>query len=154
MSVKIAYISKLGAGYPISNHFTLSEMRCKDGSDKVLYSIELLNKLEELRSYGGFTITINSGYRTEAYNKKIGGASASQHLKGTAADIVVKKDGVTVDAKKICCLCQALGFKGIGYISNNATHVDMRANGNNTGATSAKDTAITYPIFIGILGLI
>lgn len=133
MSVKIAYISKLGAGYPISNHFTLSEMRCKDGSDMVLYSTELLEKLEDLRSYGGFTIMINSGYRTAAYNRKIGGASKSQHIEGTAADIVVKKDGVTVDAKKICCLCQTLGFKGIGYISANATHVDMRANGKYRG---------------------
>lgn len=56
MSVKTAYISKLGKDYQISTHFKLSEMRCKDGSDKVLYSTELLNKLEELRSYGGFTM--------------------------------------------------------------------------------------------------
>lgn len=133
MSVKTAYISKLGANYPLSDHFTLGEMQCKDGSDKVLYSTDLLDKLEELRSYGGFTITINSGYRTEAYNKKIGGASASQHLKGTAADIVVKKDGKVVNARLICCLCQTLGFKGIGYISANATHVDMRANGKYRG---------------------
>lgn len=133
MSVKIAYISKLGADYPVSNHFTLGEMRCKDGSDKVLYSTELLDKLEELRSYGGFTIAINSGYRTEAYNKKVGGASKSQHIQGIAADIVVKKDGKIINARLICCLCQTLGFKGIGYISANATHVDMRANGKYRG---------------------
>ncbi len=133
MSAKIAYISKLGADYPVSNHFTLGEMRCKDGSDMVLYSTELMQRLEELRFYGGFTIMINSGYRTDAYNRKIGGASKSQHIEGTAADIIVKKDGVTVDAKKICCLCQTLGFKGIGYISANATHVDMRATGSYRG---------------------
>jgi hypothetical protein len=133
MSVKTAYLSRLGANHKISDNFTLKEMRCKDGSDKVLYSSELLEKLEELRAYGGFTITINSGYRTAAYNKKIGGASASQHTKGTAADIVVKKDGKAVDSRKVCCLCQTLGFKGIGYISTNAVHLDMRESGTYRG---------------------
>ena len=90
MSVKTAYIAKLGKGYKISDHFTLGEMRCKDGSDMVLYSTELMQRLEELRFYGGFTIMINSGYRTDAYNRKIGGASKSQHIEGTAADIIVK----------------------------------------------------------------
>ena len=72
--------------------------------------------LEKLRAYGGFTVHINSGYRSPSYNRKIGGASKSQHTLGTAADIVVKKNGKTVSAKKICCLCQDLGFKGVAYI--------------------------------------
>ena len=133
MAVKTVKISKLGRDYKISPHFKLSEMACKDGSDKVLYSTELMAKLEELRAYGGFTVSINSGYRTPAYNKKIGGASRSQHTLGTAADIVVKKNGAVVNAKKVCCLCQSLGFKGIGYISANAIHVDMRAVGSYRG---------------------
>lgn len=133
MAVKTVKISKLGRDYKISPHFKLSEMACKDGSDKVLYSTELMAKLEELRAYGGFTVSINSGYRTPAYNKKIGGASRSQHTLGTAADIVVKKNGAVVNAKKVCCLCQSLGFKGIGYISVNAIHVDMRTSGSYRG---------------------
>lgn len=131
--IKTVSIKKLGRDYNISPHFKLSEMACKDGSDKVLYSTELMEKLEDLRAYGGFTVSINSGYRTPAYNKKIGGASRSQHVLGTAADIVVKKSGAVVNAKKVCCLCQSLGFKGIGYISVNATHVDMRASGSYHG---------------------
>jgi len=133
MSIKTAYISKIGKDYKISDNFALKEMQCKDNSDKVLYSTDLLDKLEEMRSYGGFTITINSGYRTAAYNKRIGGASASQHIKGTAADIVVKKDGKVVNARLVCCLAQTLGLKGIGYISANAVHVDMRASGSYRG---------------------
>lgn len=133
MAVKTASIKSLGRDYKISPHFKLGEMACKDGSDKVLYSTELVERLEELRAYGGFTVSINSGYRTPAYNKKIGGASRSQHTLGTAADIVVKKNGAVVNAKKVCCLCQSLGFKGIGYISANATHVDMRVSGSYRG---------------------
>lgn len=131
--IRTVYKSKLGADYRISDHFTLSEMACKDGSDKVLYSTELMDKLEKLRAYGGFTVHINSGYRSPSYNRKIGGASKSQHTKGTAADIVVKKDGKTVSGKLVCCLCQYLGFKGIGYISESAVHVDMRESGSYRG---------------------
>ena len=126
-------ISSVGRSYKISEHFTLGEMACKDGSDLVLYSTELMAKLEELRAYVGGTITINSGYRTAAYNKKVHGASSSQHIKGTAADIIVTKNGSVVSAKKICCLCQTLGFKGIGYISERAVHVDMRTTGSYRG---------------------
>lgn len=133
MAIKTVYLSRMGRDYSISPHFKLKEMACKDGSDKVLYSTELMEKLEELRAYGGFTVSINSGYRTPAYNKKIGGASRSQHTLGTAADIVVRKNGAVVNTKKLCCLCQTLGFKGIGYISANAIHVDMRSSGTYRG---------------------
>ena len=131
--IRAVYKSKLGADYRISDNFTLSEMACKDGSDKVLYSTELMSMLEKLRAYGGFTIHINSGYRSPSYNRKIGGASKSQHTMGTAVDIVVKKDGKTVSGKLVCCLCQYLGFKGIGYISERAVHVDMRESGSYRG---------------------
>lgn len=133
MAIKTVYASKLGRNYKISENFTLSEFQSKDGADKVLYSEELLSKLELLRAYGGFTVHINSAYRTSSHNRKVGGASNSQHTKGTAADIVVYKDGKEVNAKKICCLCQTLGFKGIGYISSRSVHVDMRASGSYRG---------------------
>ena len=129
MSIQKKYISKVGRDYLISPHFSIGEMACKDGSDEVLYSTELMSMLEKLRAYVGFTVHINSGYRSPSYNRKIGGASKSQHTLGTAADIVVKKNGKTVSAKKICCLCQDLGFKGVAYISESAVHVDMRNSG-------------------------
>lgn len=126
-------IKKLGRDFKVSEHFTLGEFASKDGADKVLYSEELLAKLEELRAYGGFTIAVNSGYRTASYNRKIGGASLSQHIEGAAADITVKKDGAAVDARLICCLCQTLGFKGVAYISPRSLHVDMRKSGTYRG---------------------
>lgn len=133
MSVKTYYISKVGAGYALSPHFRLGEFASKDGADKVLISTELIAKLEELRDYGDFSIVINSGYRTASHNRKVGGAGASQHVAGNAADIVVKRNGTAVDARLVCCLCQSLGFKGIGYISETAVHVDMRPYGNYRG---------------------
>lgn len=126
MAVKTVSIKQLGRNYKISPNFKLSEMACKNGADTVKYSTELMAKLEELRAYVGGTIGINSGYRTTAYNKKVGGATGSLHTKGTAADIVVKKDGKRVSAKLICCLCVELGFGGVALISDYAVHVDVR----------------------------
>ena len=125
MAVKTYYISKLGRDYQISPHFKLREFQSRDGADKVLVSDELLAKLEELRAYGGFVITVNSGYRSAAHNKKVGGATNSNHTKGLAADVVFMKDGKVVSAKLICCLCQTLGINGVAYISDKAVHLDV-----------------------------
>lgn len=133
MSIQSVSLSALGREHPISAHFTLGEFASKDGADIVRYSTDLLARLEELRAYGGFTITINSGYRTAAHNKAVGGAASSRHVEGTAADIVVRKDGKAVDAKLICCLCQSLGFPGVAYISKTAVHVDVREKGRYRG---------------------
>ena len=48
--------------------------------------------LDPLREKVG-AIRVNSGYRTPAHNKQIGGATNSQHCRGEAADIFpLKKD--------------------------------------------------------------
>ena len=43
--------------------------------------------LDPLREWYGKPIYINSGYRSEALNKAVGGSKSSQHLLGQAADI-------------------------------------------------------------------
>ena len=89
----------------LSQHFTLAEM-CKtsaktaDGNIPSHVHIEHLKRLcgwlemlrdEWNRRYGegDDPIIINSGYRSEAVNKTVGGAKGSNHLTGCAADIRV-----------------------------------------------------------------
>ena len=89
----------------LSPHFTLGEM-CKTSArtpDRNIPSrvhIENLKRicgwLEMLRSEwnkrygeGNDPIIINSGYRSEAVNKAVGGVTGSNHLTGCAADIRV-----------------------------------------------------------------
>lgn len=49
---------------------------------------ELADKLlDPLREAWGSPITVNSGYRSPALNKAVGGSPSSQHLRGEAADI-------------------------------------------------------------------
>lgn len=47
------------------------------------------NVLDPLRAWYGKPIYVNSGYRCEALNKAVGGASNSHHKFGQAADIDV-----------------------------------------------------------------
>ena len=89
----------------LSEHFTLGEL-CKtsaktaDGNIPSHVHIENLRRLcswlemlrdEWNRRYGegDDPIIINSGYRSDAVNKAIGGAKGSNHLTGCAADIRV-----------------------------------------------------------------
>ena len=89
----------------LSEHFTLGEM-CRSKSHPEVYNIpshvaienlkRLCGWLEMLRSEwnrrygeGDDPIVINSGYRSEAVNKAVGGVKGSNHLTGCAADIRV-----------------------------------------------------------------
>lgn len=77
----------------VTPHFRLDEFACKDGSPYPLdwlapRLVPLCQTLEVVReAAGGRPMRIISGYRSEAYNRKIGGAKASQHVQGRAADI-------------------------------------------------------------------
>ena len=78
--------------YTISNldfkYFKLSEFSSPDepnSGSKMNYSF--IEKLDYARGNAGVPFKINSGYRTEAWNTKVGGRIGSSHLKGLAADI-------------------------------------------------------------------
>lgn len=65
------------------------------------------NILDPLREAWGQPIIVGSGYRCEALNKAVGGASHSQHKLGQAADIHTKSDSVE-DNKKLFELIKQL----------------------------------------------
>ena len=77
----------------LTENFSLEEFKCKDGSDipnDVLKNIsELAKNLQVLRNEIKKSITINSGYRSPSYNKRIGGVKNSQHVLGKASDLSV-----------------------------------------------------------------
>lgn len=106
----------------ISKNFKVKEFRCKDGSDKILIDTDfVVNKLQKIRDHFGSPVTINSAYRTESYNKKVGGAKSSYHMKGQAFDIVVK--GHT--PLEVARFAQTIGITGIIQY-NTFVHVDSR----------------------------
>jgi len=87
----------------LTPNFWRSEFDSKDGKEMPPEILREVRKtaqyLQTLRDHIEVTqgverpITVNSGYRSKAHNKAVGGSKNSQHLYGKAADIVV--DGLT-----------------------------------------------------------
>lgn len=79
----------------LSKNFSLKELTITQVSaenEPSVVQLENLKKLVEnvlqpLRDIYGQSIRVNSGFRSQVVNKKIGGASSSQHCKGQAADL-------------------------------------------------------------------
>lgn len=83
----------------LSKNFTLKEMTMSTTAirlgidnepslDHVVNMMSLANEvLQPLRDHMKQSIRINSGYRSQELNKKVGGSRTSQHCKGEAADI-------------------------------------------------------------------
>lgn len=118
------YSLKADGEKQVSKNFKVKEFRCKDGSDTILIDVDFVNdKLQKIRDHFKVPVTINSAYRTESYNKKVGGASKSYHMKGQAFDIVVKG----ISAKDVALYAETLlkNTGGIGVYSN-FIHIDSR----------------------------
>ena len=109
----------------LSANFKVKEFACKDGSDYILVSTDLVKLLQNIRNHFGRAVTINSAYRNAVYNRKIGGVSNSQHVYGTAADIVVSGVAPLQVAQYVETVQPNSG--GIGLYGN-FTHVDVRVN--------------------------
>ena len=79
----------------LTKNFNLKEFASKDGAvtpEPVIKNLqELAENLQMLRDFLGISLHINSGYRSPAHNKKVGGAKFSQHVEGKAADISSSK---------------------------------------------------------------
>ena len=106
----------------IKPHFKASEFQCKDKTEELLVSQDLLNILEEIRKHFDTPVIINSGYRTPSWNSKVGGTPNSYHCKGMAADIVVKGHSSREVAKYADSIMEQGGV--IRY--TNFTHIDVR----------------------------
>lgn len=124
----------------LSTNFKVSEFACKDGSDTVVVSPELVTVLQKIRDHFGRAITINSGFRNDAYNTKIGGAAYSQHKYGIAADIVVSGITPLAVAQYVQKLLPSSG--GIGLYST-FTHVDVRASKSRWDQRSGKQVVVS-----------
>ena len=124
MTVNIYSLKKDG-NKKLSENFTVKEFKCNDGSDKIKIDLNNVSNLQKIRNHFGKSIKITSGYRTAAYNAKIGGSKNSYHCKGQAADIVV----ANINARKVAMYAESIGCKGvIWYPLKKFTHVDTRPN--------------------------
>jgi zinc D-Ala-D-Ala carboxypeptidase len=115
-----------------SEHLTWKELACKDGTlypnDFILDGrvYKLAHTFENIRKLcGNQSLIIHSAYRSPKYNKKVGGASHSQHLFGKALDIEPTKFSVDTFHKIIFQHAIALGIGGLGHYPT-FIHIDIR----------------------------
>ena len=115
----------------LTKNFNKREFNSKDGAEmplEVLQNIkELATNLQVLRDELKAPIIINSGYRSPSHNARVGGAKRSQHLLGTASDIVVIGHTPQEVAFVIEELIRAGKMKQGGLKAYNSfTHYDIR----------------------------
>lgn len=114
----------------LTEHFSLDELNKHkfDLPDEVLDNLKMLAvQLEIVRAHFNVPVTINSGYRNLEYNRNIGSKDTSQHVKGTAADIVIKdvSPDEVADAIEFLINTGMLKEGGVGRY-NTFTHYDIR----------------------------
>lgn len=75
----------------LSPYFHLDEFECHDGTgvpDHLLGNCQrLADTLTPIRLAAGVPLAIISGYRTKAWNDRVGGADDSAHMTAEAADV-------------------------------------------------------------------
>ena len=117
-----------GVKTKLSENFNVSEFACHGSGccSTVLIDEQLVTYLQKIRSHFGKPITITSGYRCAKHNKSVGGATASRHAQGMAADIVVQG----IAPAEVAKYAESIGIKGIGLYETAKdgyfVHVDTR----------------------------
>ncbi|SKC72171.1 D-Ala-D-Ala carboxypeptidase family metallohydrolase [Maledivibacter halophilus] len=127
----------------IVKNFNISEFKCKDNGEVLLNSsvIDHIQRLQRFREWYNRPMVVTSGYRTEEYNKRIGGSPNSMHKLGIASDIILpdefykfsiqRQEGFLNNVKnKWIRLCEEDGLGGgIGFYDT-FFHLDSRQKGN------------------------
>jgi hypothetical protein len=117
-------------GYASPN-FTEPETRCKRG-DRVPESLRAnaqneCFRLEQVRhELGDVSLPILSFYRPEDYNRLIGGATNSQHIKATAADFDVSTVNRVGRSKFDAAFEKHYSGDGYGQYPSGSRHADVR----------------------------
>jgi uncharacterized protein YcbK (DUF882 family) len=120
----------------LSDDFDTSEFLCHGGGDLPADIVENLRKLctevlQPLRDAWGSPLVVISGYRSPAWNERVGGAKASQHMLGLAADVrpvTRSKDLSSLErlVTKMAATGGLPGLGGMGFYPGRWIHLDAR----------------------------
>lgn len=153
----------------MSTHFEVEDMRCHDGTPYPFEWIEerlepLFATLEAVRAYcGGAPIAVDSGYRTEAYDRRIYEAhmaslaarglpndhlvaepTSSEHPRGRAADVKHSRLSAVAFFNKILELYERGQLPHLGGVGlyPDFVHVDVRPRPGSAGGARDGHLAI------------
>lgn len=130
--------------------FTRSQTATRESIDNLPSAEQIIeiknlvvNVLQPLRDKLGLPVTVTSGYRSVALNKRLSGAANSQHTKGQAVDFIINGMTPLDVCKKIVEL--NLTFDQLIY-EGDWVHVSFNARGNKRQVLTAhfKNGRATY----------
>jgi hypothetical protein len=99
---------------------------------------ELLDKVREVARRFGQPLTLTSGYRDPARNRRARGARRSQHMLHRAVD--VRGYNYTNEQRlELVAIASSVGITGIGVYNDKSLHFDIRTSG-----PSAWGSGFTY----------
>lgn len=101
--------------------FTPEELAGDAGEGLLYVDPEAMDALQLLRNLCG-ALRINSSYRDEQHNTRVGGAKYSAHRTGTAFDVVPLEMS---QSNFLLTVKEAGGWNGIG-VYNSFVHIDRR----------------------------
>ncbi len=115
---------------PVSKDFTLREFECRG----IRKGIECcgglsgvhpatLNPIQLMRDYINKPLIINSGHRCRIYNKHIGGAKNSRHIKLLAVDVSCRNTGLEPEEMADLFVCFGV-VRTIIYIELQFVHIE------------------------------
>ena len=84
------------------------------------FNLKVLDGINNIRVKTKKRYKVFSGYRHEEKNKKVGGATKSQHLKGNAVDLWVPQN----EREKFYIAAKSSGFTAFGW-GNRSVHIDI-----------------------------
>lgn len=120
--MRIGFLEKAAEVDLNAEFFSGSELACHCCGG-VLVSVTALNTLDALRRAAGRPLQVVSGYRCPEYNKVVGGAPLSYHMRGEAFDIACPRG----EMRALVALAREVGFTGIIlYPEKSFVHFDVR----------------------------
>jgi len=105
--------------------FTVGQFASRCGADEILIDDLLIYYLNRFNNHFDGAITITSGFRTPAHDRRVGGSGSGFHTLGMAADIQI----AGTNAQQVQAFARELGFGttfgGLG-LGSTFTHIDVR----------------------------
>jgi len=124
----------------LSKNFTLAELTKTSShlpnipteKEIALLTVLAVNLLQPLRNLFGKPITVNSGFRSLAVNKELGGSSKplSQHCKGEAADLDTTDNAALFHLIRQSFPFDQLIWEGGNDLQPDWVHVSYKQKGN------------------------
>lgn len=89
-----------------AKYFKLNEFKCGCKGENctgypTIIKQSLVSNLDSVRKKYGKPITITSGLRCAIYNRRVGGVSSSDHIKGKACDIYISGGQSSTHSKRV-----------------------------------------------------